>query len=721
MHPFYGDSQTGGAGRQAREDERAARYRRTDASDAGASAIGRNEVADPTRALRKRPGQMTHPKYRADIDGLRAVAVLSVVAYHAFPTWVAGGLIGVDIFFVISGYLISSILFENLQNDSFSFLKFYDRRIRRIFPALVVVLSASFIVGWFWLLPDEYQQLGKHIIGGSAFFSNFVFLGESGYFDNAAETKPLLHLWSLGIEEQFYIIWPLLLWCAWKRNWSWSSITIPILAVSLILNIAIAHRHPAADFYLPITRFWELSLGALLADPKLKPDLIVSNARQWLDRFAGASLSSREPLARGNARELEPLFGFSLICAGLLVIDQKHLYPFIWVLLPTLGGAFIIASSAQSWFNRTVLANPVMVWFGLISYPLYLWHWPLLSFANIIQAGSPSRGVRIALVILSVLLAWLTYIFVEKPIRFGKRSNIKTFGTISAMIAVAACGCMIFAASGFPSRLHSQTAIDLVNYNYYKGKSEEEFWGTNSCFNISGNVDSFRLNGCETKEFPGRPTVFLVGDSYSAYLSLGLRPYLQESKLNLSQYSTAYCTPLSLADDRDRCREINAHILAMIKMQKPEMAVIFVQYLDAQTNPHYREPVSYPAYWLRKTRELKDLGVGKIVLVGQMPRWEAALPKVLLRRFIRWGRPVPERTYEGVMQDSLQMDDILKRQDYPDNVKYVSLKDNLCDDSGCLVKVGPVVSKDLIVFDGGHLTQSGAAFVSEKILAKVIP
>jgi peptidoglycan/LPS O-acetylase OafA/YrhL len=171
-----------------------------------------------TRPAPPQSSPLTHPKYRSDIDGLRAVAVLSVVVFHAFPDWLQGGFIGVDIFFVISGYLISTILFENLERGTFSFQEFYVRRIKRIFPALLLVLVACLVFGWFALYPDEYQQLGTHLAAGAGFLANFIFWGESGYFDNAADTKPLLHLWSLGIEEQFYIVWPLLLWLAWKRK-----------------------------------------------------------------------------------------------------------------------------------------------------------------------------------------------------------------------------------------------------------------------------------------------------------------------------------------------------------------------------------------------------------------------------------------------------------------------------------------------------------------------
>lgn len=194
---------------------------------------------------------LTHPKYRPDIDGLRAIAILSVVGFHAFPDWVKGGFIGVDIFFVISGYLISTIIFDSLEHNRFSFVEFYSHRIKRIFPALLLVLISCFIFGWFTLLADEYKQLGKHIAGGAGFVSNFIFWNESGYFDNAAQTKPLLHLWSLGIEEQFYIIWPWLLWFTWKKRLNFLTITIAVAIISFGLNIArVNGGHMEAAFIL---------------------------------------------------------------------------------------------------------------------------------------------------------------------------------------------------------------------------------------------------------------------------------------------------------------------------------------------------------------------------------------------------------------------------------------------------------------------------------------
>lgn len=207
----------------------------------------------------------SNPKYRPDIDGLRAIAVLSVVAFHFFPSSIKGGFTGVDVFFVISGYLISMIIFKNLDKGTFNFKQFYSRRIQRILPALLLVLVASYVLGYFILLADEYKQLGKHIIGSASFISNFVLWNESGYFEKVAETKPLLHLWSLAIEEQFYIFWPLTLWLAWKIKFNLFSTTILIAIISFYLNVKGIKHDAIATFFSPQTRIWELMSGSILA------------------------------------------------------------------------------------------------------------------------------------------------------------------------------------------------------------------------------------------------------------------------------------------------------------------------------------------------------------------------------------------------------------------------------------------------------------------------
>ena len=368
---------------------------------------------------------LTHPKYRLDIDGLRAIAVLSVVAFHAFPSLIRGGFIGVDIFFVISGYLISSIIFENLDRGTFSFTEFYVRRIKRIFPALLLVLVVCFTFGWFTLLADEYKQLGKHIAGGASFISNFILWNEAGYFDNSAETKPLLHLWSLGIEEQFYIVWPLFLWFAWKCKFNLLKITITVAIVSFILNINGINQDMVTTFYSPLTRFWELLSGSLLAWVTLYKKNAFVNVKYKLDNWLSHIVYNEKKEDEGKIlSNVISFVGLLLLLYGFWRINKELSFPGKWALVPVLGAVFLITAGSKAWINRTILSNKVAVWFGLISFPLYLWHWPMLSFARIIEGELPSRSIRIAVVIFSIVLAWVTYILVERPLRFGKHSKI---------------------------------------------------------------------------------------------------------------------------------------------------------------------------------------------------------------------------------------------------------------------------------------------------------
>ena len=320
------------------------------------------------------------PKYRPDIDGLRAIAVLAVIGFHASPSLIPGGFIGVDIFFVISGYLISTIIMNNLERSSFSFVEFYIRRINRIFPALFIVLFTCYIFGWFVLLPDEYKQFGKHVAGGAGFVSNFMFWIESGYFDNAAKTKPFLHLWSLGIEEQFYIIWPLLLWIAWKQRLNLLIITLLVMLISFALNITrVNSEHLDAAFYSPQTRFWELLVGSVLAYFNLHKQAYYSKLtllEAWFDKRVGPLIYLHQSNPKNTLLNLLSFLGATLILISILLISKENSFPGWWALMPTAGAFLIILAGNKAWLNRAVLSHRSFVWFGLISFPLYLWHWP---------------------------------------------------------------------------------------------------------------------------------------------------------------------------------------------------------------------------------------------------------------------------------------------------------------------------------------------------------
>jgi len=374
---------------------------------------------------------------RRDIDGLRALAILAVLGYHANSNWLPGGFVGVDIFFVISGYLISGIIFTALTRGTFSFAVFYARRIKRIFPALLIVLLFVCVVGWLALFADEYRALGKHVAAGAGFVANIVLWKEAGYFDAAGEMKPLLHLWSLGIEEQFYLIWPPLLFLAWHKGRRPLAVTVAITIGAFALNVYWVKAHEVRTFYLPITRLWELSLGGTLALAQIPGGSMAAYEAERL----------RASFARFNscrARNINAALGALLIAAAIFGLSKYLRFPGCWAALPTVGAFLLIAAGSHTWINRVLLGNPLMVFIGLISYPLYLWHWPLLSFQRIFADGDIATGDLSATLALAFVLAWLTYWFVERPIRENRRLLRPAMLLAAAVALSGVCGYLSY-------------------------------------------------------------------------------------------------------------------------------------------------------------------------------------------------------------------------------------------------------------------------------------
>ena len=307
-------------------------------------------------------------KYRSDIDGLRSLAVLGVVIYHAFPKVLPGGFSGVDIFFVISGYLISGILYKGHRAGGFSFGEFYARRIRRLFPALITMLVVVMGYGWVVMLPDEFAQVGKHVAAGSVFIQNVVYWKESGYFDVAANLKPLLHLWSLAVEEQFYIFFPILLVVLWRKP----RVLVPamwiLMVVTFAVNVVMSVQNGASDFFLTPYRAWEFLGGSLLA---------------WWHYDRG---HEEEVPAY---REVMAWSGAVMLVGGMMLLGKEQAYPGWRALFPVGGTLLVMEAGRGAWVNRKVLSHPAVVWVGLISYPLYLFHWPALSFVHIVKGEIP--------------------------------------------------------------------------------------------------------------------------------------------------------------------------------------------------------------------------------------------------------------------------------------------------------------------------------------------
>lgn len=406
-------------------------------------AVAQLQNFNPDLAAHARQSHET--PYRADIDGLRAVAVSLVILYHGFPRAVTGGFVGVDVFFVISGFLISSNIFRTLETGTFSFSAFYARRVRRIFPALAVVLASVLGFGFVVLLPDELALLGRNVSGGAGFVSNLLLWHEAGYFDQASIYKPLLHLWSLGVEEQFYIVWPLALWLLHRRRLTRMPFLIGAGLASFALSLVVVAHGRTADFYSPLTRLWELDAGAVLAI--LATDSGVFRMSGWRE-------------------DIISLVGLLLILAAAVGIDRTMAFPGWRAGIPVAGALLLIAAGPTALINRRVLANRWFVFIGMISYPLYLWHWPLISYAYVIDHGLRLKdGMVATLIAVSVGLAWLTYRFIERPLRFGRARRRNTILLVTMMAAICGAGIGTWQARGFPGRYPSMPHVNIARIN----------------------------------------------------------------------------------------------------------------------------------------------------------------------------------------------------------------------------------------------------------------
>jgi peptidoglycan/LPS O-acetylase OafA/YrhL len=649
---------------------------------------------------------LTHPKYRPDVDGLRAIAILSVIAFHVFPTWIRGGFIGVDIFFVISGYLISSIIFENLQRHSFSFTEFYVRRINRIFPTLLLMLVFCYSLGWFTLLAGDYQLLGKHIAGGAGFISNLMLWNESGYFAKSAEITPLLHLWSLGIEEQFYIGWPLLLWIAWKSKLNLLAVAIALALVSFTLNVYTVRVDAVAAFYSPQTRFWELMVGTLLAylGVHFQPALVDIQSR--LDVLL-RNMADRTSLAVNTAtlRSLQSMFGLMLIVAGFVIIASNRRFPGVWALLPTIGAALIITAGSKAWLNRTVLSSRILVWVGLISFPLYIWHWPLLVFLNIVRGSPPTTIDRIFMVVVAIVLSVLTYRLVERPIRTGGHRRSLAIVLLTLMTVMGCAGYDLFRRGGFPFRVTEPSG----DYTKYGQSLKALDISISSCPAVTGVQDSW----CRTTEFP---TIALIGDSHADQM---MERFLRSGNPEfgrLISLGAGNCQPSLDSDSALRCvKQISAALDAVVANPAIEYVVV------SSWNTEVKDRLNESIEGYKRTFDRLRKSHKKVVYVVDIPTLKTdpgACVNTTLEFRERFRKP-PNLCVGAGPEDVVSMDEYLKlvlwiKSENPDVFVY-DPRQSICPDGIC-----KVMEQSIPVYsDAGHLSDFGGQSVIDSLIVQI--
>jgi peptidoglycan/LPS O-acetylase OafA/YrhL len=612
-------------------------------------------------------------RYRPDIDGLRAIAVMLVVNFHGFPDAMPGGFIGVEIFFVISGFLITGIIARELSTNRFSLVGFYVRRIRRIFPALIVVLCAVLVLGWLWMLPHAYAQLSSDVFASAAFAANIALMLQSGYFDVESAKKPLLHLWSLGIEEQFYLAWPLLLMLAARWRVGLLAVAATIALASFIFNVALIGHDPVATFYLPFTRAWELLTGAVLA-------------------LAWSRIDQSEAASNGRAWT-----GLALIVIAAAVLNVHRAFPGWWALLPIAGSALLLSAPA-SWVNRTLLGWTPMVAIGLISYPLYLWHWPLLVLLAIIKFEQLTPLDRELILLASVLLSWATYAFIEKPLRFGGRRELKAAGLGAAMAAVAFAGAVVYAGDGFDFRLPAEIrALAEV-------PEQTSQWRVNKCLIDLSHQSNF---ADECVEHDRRPLLLLWGDSTAGALMPGLLKAQETRHFGLAQLNASSCVPILNIDIAvtPGCHANNDRVLAMAIKLKPDVILLH------GTWEKTLDQVGATVATLRRETQ------ARIAVLGPGVLWKRGLPNEVLRHYLLHHELIPARSTEAVVPRGIDRD--LRAAVVRGGGEYISAVDVLCNDEGCLTRLGDTAN-DITASDQVHLTEKASVFLVQAVIDRVL-
>ena len=696
------------------------------------------------------------PTYRPDIDGLRALAVIAVLGFHAYPRWFPGGFIGVDIFFVISGYLIGTKLLEDLQYQRFNLADFYAKRIRRIFPALLLVLAVTLGLGWLCLINSEYQQLGKITAGSAGFLSNFMLWHEAGYFDQGAETKPLLHLWSLAVEEQFYLIFPVLVWVAGVRHAIFPMLIGSLALVSYFYNIHHVVADSAAAFYSPLSRFWELACGGLLAYLLLQRR---TKQRQTLPAVIGSishELSDGEATNKFSLSTLQSAVGMALLVCGFVIIDKTHIFPGHWALLPVTASLLMIGAGTTATLNQRLSSTPLLVGIGKISYPLYLWHWPLLSFAQIQLSGTPPIEVRTAALVLSAVLAWLTYTVLETPIHQGRHLALKAGALLVCMVGIGIFGWYIYrSAAASPRMVYNIApfleAISVLSddIDYAEASSDNPAAGATTKlgmrrdssatrqmreqfqFNLRADaqyvgklfdakMQAARYRTCHMHDeshrgmqfqryieknsacivvTPNKKNILLIGDSAAADMYVALSSAYPE--INFLQITGASCKPFLKAYHREApdCQQLMEYALNFAEKTPLDGVIISSAWADD--------------YALMRTELRRLKGAGKtLILVGPPLKFSAEVAHIVQRLG-------PNDRLAAALGRALEKVDILLSDAVAqfaatEQIPYLNWQQIFCD-GGCEVLNS---QGELLILDKFHLSVPGAKKLGRRIKEK---
>ena len=625
---------------------------------------------------------------RNDIDGLRTFAVLPIIAFHfgILPRLSSGGFVGVDVFFVISGYLITKIINADINNETYRISEFYNRRMRRIFPALFTVFFACILVAFFFSFPSEGKVIGGSIISSIFFVSNIYFYSHSGYFDKNMETNPILHTWSLSVEEQFYILFPLILYLIRNlRDKSKIRILFSIALLSFLSCVWMVRFHPQAAFFLVQFRAWELLTGSLLAVHAV-PKLI----HQW-------------------QAELTGVCGIALIVGSTVLINYNTPFPGVAALAPCLGAAAVIHSgSATTTLTSRLLAFSPIRFIGLISYSLYLWHWPLIVFYRLF-VDEPGKIEKGGLVAACFLLATLSWKYVEQPFR-TRPYRLNTHRTLlaggavmlSASVAAAVLSPLIEKVWTYPDRAKDVLSYEKVDFGHMR--VEKCFLISSALISSSSHDNEFHYRDECLATKPGPMNFLILGDSYAAHLWPGFQAYYPS--VNFLQATVGGCIPIIGAATED------------------PLCSGMMKYITGEFLPRtHLDGIILSARWRAddvqgaiKTAQALLPYADRVILLGPIVEYDQALPRIL-------ARAIASHRSEAKRADIHRLavtQDVDRRfaaalQDGP--IEYISVYRALCDPA-CEIWA----RKDVpLQFDEGHLTREGSIELARRVGPQLFP
>lgn len=632
--------------------------------------------------------------YRADIDGLRAVAVLSVIVSHMMPGLLPGGFLGVDVFFVISGYLISSIIARQIMQGSFSFGNFYARRIKRLAPAFIVMLIAVFAVGWFIQLPDEFQRTGLAGAFGMLSISNIYFGKTADYFAPDTSLDPLVHIWSLSIEEQFYLFFPAVLVIALGGLGKWKgSVTVTYGALVALIATSFGYawmvetqQHGSGYFSL-LTRIWELGIGALLG---------VMTARGW------------KGLARGAVTTAATLTALLGLLLSFLLITEASAHPGLITLVPVLATAMLLVGGAGFMTNAMLSIKP-MVWIGAISYSAYLWHQPAIAFYVARNGAHPDLLSTALLMTVVLAIAYVSWRFVETPMRHLEALNRRVFlSFVLVAFVVFSVSVQIVAGDGYPERLPPEV-VKMANY------SNAAFTTSRECHLTKGFGDK-TVEETLCIHGPDRaPKVLLWGDSHTASLASGF--IYAEPEFSFVQASVSGCFPIIGMDrpgSASRCEDSTVKILAFLD-RHPEIETVVMQsrWHRADNRYYLRSDDGRVASSEEIRKGLTDLVQGvvamgrEVIVVDPGPEYWTSVPVAIARSMMtgqedRAPISIDANEYDQTNAAAFEM---LKQMSNLTGVTRVKTRDLYCSRDRCDLE-GP---EGALIYDDDHLSAEGAA------------